>query len=129
MGYVWDFQADLSPSWPLRRGLRHLGADVPGAPGNQDTSIGALTSLFELAGSAGIVATSFDVTMHFVSFDDFWAAQTPNYSPIGKLIGALTHSDREQLVEDVRTQLQVGQDGRFHYSARANAIRSDVRSA
>ena len=24
-GYVWDFAADISPTWPFRHGLRELG--------------------------------------------------------------------------------------------------------
>ena len=29
--YVWDFAEELSPSAPLRRAMRRLGADVPGS--------------------------------------------------------------------------------------------------
>lgn len=34
-GYVWDFAADLSPTWPMRRGLRQLGASVAPTPGRK----------------------------------------------------------------------------------------------
>ena len=34
-GCVWDFAAELSPSWPLRLGMRRAGAVVPQVPGTK----------------------------------------------------------------------------------------------
>jgi ubiquinone/menaquinone biosynthesis C-methylase UbiE len=125
-GYVWDFAAELSPSWPLRRGMRQFGADVPELPGTRDSSIGALNSLFEQAGFERIVARTIEVTLPYSDFNDFWQAQTPSYSPTTRIIAAMTKSERVRLMEAVRTGLPVRTDGRIEYSARANAIKGRV---
>jgi SAM-dependent methyltransferase len=125
-GYVWDFAAELGPTWPLRRGLRQIGADIRQVPGTEDSSLGALNSLFEQAGFEKIATRSIDVTVRFPDFNDFWQAQT-SYSPITKMIGAMTKTERVRLIEAVRAGLLVCQDGRIEYSARANAIKARVR--
>ena len=125
-GYVWDFAADLSPSGPLRRGMRRLGVEVPEVPGIRDSSIGALTALFERAGLEGIAARTIEVTLPYSGFDDFWGAQTPGYIPTTKLIAAMTKGEREQLMDAVRAGLPAAPDGRIEYSTRANAIKARV---
>jgi ubiquinone/menaquinone biosynthesis C-methylase UbiE len=125
-GYVWDFAAELTPGSPLRLGLRRIGADVPQVPGSNETSLSALNLLFEQAELEKITTKSIDVTVRFPDFDDFWQAQTPSYSPITKMIGAMTKSDRVKLIESVRAGLPVCADGRIEYSARANAIKARV---
>jgi ubiquinone/menaquinone biosynthesis C-methylase UbiE len=122
--YVWDFAAELGPSWPLRRGICQTGAGVPEVPGAKDSSLSALGSLFEQAGLEDIATRSIDVTVPFSDFNDFWQAQTPSYSPTTKMIAAMTESDRARLVEAVRADLPLRQDGRIEYSARANAIKA-----
>ncbi|HXJ09694.1 MAG TPA: methyltransferase domain-containing protein, partial [Burkholderiales bacterium] len=49
-GYVWDFGKDLSPSGPLRRAMRSVGAEVPDIPGTAYSSEQALRSLLAEAG-------------------------------------------------------------------------------
>lgn len=125
-GSVWDFAAELSPSWPLRLGMRRIGADVPHVPGTRDSSLEALHSLFERAGFESIATTTVDVTVQFPDFDAFWQAQTPSYSPTSKIIAAMTSSDRTRLIEALRAGLPVRPDGGIVYSARANAIKVRV---
>lgn len=123
-GYVWDFGAELSPTWPLRAGMHQLGIDVPQVPGTADSSLEALDLLFRRTGYETIATKSFDVAVPYLNFDDFWQAQTPSYSPTTKIIAAMTTSDRERLMDAVRTALSVCPDGRIEYSARANAIKA-----
>jgi SAM-dependent methyltransferase len=120
-GYVWDFAADLSPTWPMRRGLRQLGASIAPTPGAENTGLTALSALFERAGLQGVVTNSVDVTMRFADFDDFWATHTPSFYPIAKMISKLGMSDRTRLIEAVRAEV-VRSDGTVEYSARANAV-------
>ena len=110
-GFVWDFEAERSPSWPLRLAMRQTGANVPPAPGARESGVGALTTLFEKAGFEGIATRSICVTVPFPDFDAFWQAQTPGYSPIGKTIAAMTTTDRARLVEALRAGLPVSPDG------------------
>ena len=123
-GFIWDFEAELSPSWPLRLAMRQIGADVPSVPGTNESSMGALTVLLEQAGFKGIIARAISVTVPFPNFDAFWQAQTPHYSPIGKIIAAMTDTDRVRLIEAMRAALPVWPDGSIQYAARANAIKA-----
>jgi SAM-dependent methyltransferase len=125
-GYVWDFAAERSPSWPMRMGMRKFGMDVPSIPGTRDSSLAALTSMFQQAGFKEIVTRSIEVTNSFPHFDVFWQAQTPSYSPATKMIAAMLDTDRRKLAETVRAGLPVCADGRIQYSARANAIKARV---
>ena len=88
--YVWDFSEELSPSGPFRLGMREVVADVPALPGTEDSSLGALRSLFERADLEEIATRTIDVTVWFPSFEDFWFAQTPSYSPMTRIIATLT---------------------------------------
>ncbi len=127
-GYVWDFAAERSPSWPFRRGMRQFGADVPELPGTKDSTLAALNSLFEGAGFEGIATKPIEVMLSYVDFDDFWQAQTPSYSATTKMIAAMTKSERVRLMETMRAALPVRPDGTIEYSARANAIKARVPS-
>jgi ubiquinone/menaquinone biosynthesis C-methylase UbiE len=122
-GYVWDFAEELSPSGPFRLGLREVVADMPALPGTQDSTLGALCSLFQRAGFEEIAARSFDVMVNFPDFEAFWVAQTPSYAPTTKIIAAMTKSERSKVMDAIRSRLQAQPDGRIEYSVRANAIR------
>ena len=41
-GYVWDFAADRSPSWPFNRALSGLGIEPPQLPGTPDSTLDGL---------------------------------------------------------------------------------------
>jgi SAM-dependent methyltransferase len=124
-GYVWDFAADLSPTRPLREGLRQLGAAIAPTPGTDDSSLTGLNALFTRAGLEDVATCSIDVTMRFAGFDDFWESQTPSFNPIVKMIAKLATSDRTRLIDAVRARV-VRPDGTVQYSARANAVRGQV---
>jgi hypothetical protein len=66
------------------------------------------------------------VTVSFPNFNDFWLAQTPSYSPMTKMIAAMTTSERAKLTEAVRAHVPVRGDGGIEYPARANAIKARV---
>ena len=125
-GYVWDFGRELSPSGPLRQAMRALGVEVPAIPGTEHSGLQALQSLFLSAGMHAVQSTTFDVTLSYSDFDDFWEAQTPGYSPTTKIIRAMTESERRRLKRAVRERLSLGPNGKIEYAARANAIRATV---
>jgi SAM-dependent methyltransferase len=125
-GYVWDFAAERSPSGPLRVGMRQFGIDVPELPGARDSSLDALDVLFRDAGFESVATRSIEVTLRYSSFDEFWQAQTPSYSPTTRIIAAMTTSECARLKETVREGLSVHGDGGIEYSARAHAIQARV---
>jgi ubiquinone/menaquinone biosynthesis C-methylase UbiE len=125
-GYVWDFAAERSPSGPLRLGMRQFGLDVPALPGTAHSSLAALEALFAEAGLRNVETRCIDVTQRYASFDDFWLAQTPGYSPTTAIIAAMTPGDRARLKDTVRAGLPAEADGGIAYSARAHAVRARV---
>ncbi len=125
-GYVWDFAAELTPNAPIRSGLSRIGAKAPLASGTDDSRLEALNSLFAMGGLQDISTRTIDVSMTFSDFNDFWRTQNVGYSPTGKVIAALSETDREKLIEAVRASLPADPDGSITYSARANAIKARV---
>lgn len=123
-GYVWDFGRELSPSGPFRQAMRAFGAEVPAIPGTAHTSLQALESLFLRAGMDSLESRAIDVTLAYSDFEDFWQAQTPDYSPTTKIINSMTESERRRLKRAVRQALSFGPNGKIEYAARANAIRA-----
>jgi SAM-dependent methyltransferase len=125
-GYVWDFGRELSPSGPFRLGMREVVPDLPPLPGTEDSSLDALNALFAAAGFAEIESRTIEVTVSFPHFEAFWLAQTPSYSPMTRMIAAMTAPERARLSDAVRARVSVGDDGRIEYLARANAIKARV---
>jgi ubiquinone/menaquinone biosynthesis C-methylase UbiE len=126
--YVWDFAEELSPSGPLRRAMRRLGADVPGIPGTEASRLEALRALFLDAGLEQIESRTIDVCLAYADFTDFWQAQTPDYQPTTKVIAAMKASERMRLMHAVQAALPAGPNGSIEYCARANAIKARVSS-
>ena len=126
-GYVWDFAAELSPTWPMRLGLRQLGAVVAPTPGTEITGLSGLHTLFEHAGLNEVVTSSIEVTTRFADFDDFWVAQTPSFNPIARQIAGL---EMEQLtrLKDVVRGMVARPDGIVEFSARANTVSGRVQA-
>jgi ubiquinone/menaquinone biosynthesis C-methylase UbiE len=123
-GYVWDFEAERSPSWPMRAAMRSMGEDAARAPGTDASNLQALVLLFGTAGFAAIETKCFEVTLSFASFEDFWQAQTPSYSPLTWKINAMSADELARFTEAVRSELSVQGNGTIQYAARANAIKS-----
>lgn len=119
---VWDFEAELSPSGPLRRAMRQIGIDVPPVPGMDSSGLAVLADLFQKGGLSDVTTTSIEVTVSFPGFDDFWLSQTPRYAHTTKLFADMSLRDRHVLMEHVRAELRPVPGG-VGYSARANAVR------
>jgi SAM-dependent methyltransferase len=126
--FVWDFEAQRSPSGPMRAGLRAAGFEAPAMPGTASSSIPALRQLFTRGGLAHVAATSFEVSVAFPDFDAFWQAQTPAYNPITQMLEAMDPDDRARCRAAVKAGLPKDAQGRPCYSARANAVRGRVRA-
>lgn len=124
--YVWDLAAHRNPNSLIRIELNRVGAKPAPVPGTEDSRLDALTSLFAGAKLTDISTKTIDVTMSFSDFDEYWQSQTPSFSPMGKIIAALSQTDREKLIESVRSRVPAGADGSITCSARANAIKARV---
>jgi ubiquinone/menaquinone biosynthesis C-methylase UbiE len=120
--YVWDFASELTPNSCLCAGLRQLAIEVPRLPGIEFPN---LINSFHRTAYRDITTQSFDVSVSFNSFEDFWKSQTPDFSPITKTIATLQPSDKAKLVEIVR-KLSLSENDRAEWSARVHGIRSHV---
>jgi ubiquinone/menaquinone biosynthesis C-methylase UbiE len=125
-GFVWNFEAERSPSWPLRVTMRTTGAALPEMPGTEASSLIALSRLFEQAGFQEISTTTIEVKLGYADFDEFWGAQTPSYSPTTRVIEAMSEGEREELMARVRASLPRRGDGRIEYEVAANAVKARV---
>jgi ubiquinone/menaquinone biosynthesis C-methylase UbiE len=125
-GYVWDFPAERSPSWPIRQGMRRIGLDPAPVPGTAASGLVPLVGAFRAAGFERVSTTVIDVGESYADFADFWDAQTPSFSPTTAIIAALAPADRARLVDAVRAIVPTRPDGRVAYSARANGIQALV---
>jgi ubiquinone/menaquinone biosynthesis C-methylase UbiE len=121
-GYIWDFQAELSPSGPFRLALREFVNRVPPLPGAEDSAPSRLRLLFQQAGFADIVTTSFEVTVEFPNFEAFWAAQMPRYVPTTRMVDAMDQRERDRLQAAIRSRVKPSAGGVIRYAARANAV-------
>jgi SAM-dependent methyltransferase len=121
--FVWDFAAERSPSGPMRAGLRAAGHEPPAIPGTAASRRRALQTLFTQAGLREVATTSFEVSVAFRDFDDFWEAQLPSYNPITGMLDALPAAERERCRAAVQTTVPRDREGRPCYAARANAVR------
>lgn len=124
--YVWDFAEELSPSGPLRKAMRRVGADVPAIPGTEASRLPALQALFKGARLNRPETRVIDVCLMYENFNDFWHAQTPAYAPTTRIIEAMKASDRMRLMRTVESSLPHGPGGTIEYCARANAIKASV---
>jgi SAM-dependent methyltransferase len=124
-GYVWDRTpaSELSPTAPMQRALGSIGADVPRIPG---ADMENLASSFAAAGFADIESRPIEVMQTYRDFEDYFASQTPPFSPAGKVVGALSEADRGRLRDALRSALPAAADGTLTYSARASAIKAKV---
>jgi ubiquinone/menaquinone biosynthesis C-methylase UbiE len=126
--FVWDFAAGRAPNSPIALALRRIGANPPAVPGADIANPEALTASFEHAGFREIDTRSFDVTVGYAQFEDFWRGQIPSFSPMAKIIAKLADTDRAKLKDSVRMQLPVDSEGKIVCSARANAIKARIAS-
>jgi SAM-dependent methyltransferase len=122
--FVWDFASERSPSWPLRRGMRAIGARLPDVPGTRDSKLESLQSLFSHAGLGDVMTLQFEVQLSYPNFEEFWMAQTPRYSPTTAAIAVLAEADRARLRASIMQLLGVEASEPLNYSATANAIRA-----
>jgi ubiquinone/menaquinone biosynthesis C-methylase UbiE len=124
--YVWDFAGGRGTAWPLARGMRQIGMEIPAVPGTMDSSLDALRSLFDRVRLEDIATTPIDITVTYSSFTDFWQSQVSPFTLNGKAIAALQEADHARLLEAVRAALPTDWEGRIAYPARANAIKARV---
>jgi len=121
-GYTWrrTAESDMAAYWPMMRGAEAVGgqalrsAVVP--EGTQDGMRASLAA----AGFSDIATTEIEVSQTYVSFDDYWEAQTRPSSPPGRTVAALDERQRAKMRDMLRGTMPAA-DGTVTYSSVAIA--------
>jgi hypothetical protein len=69
---------------------------------------------------------TFEISVAYSDFDDFWDSNTALAGPVGKAIEKLLPADRDRVRSHLRERLPQDGAGRIAYSARANAVKGIV---
>ena len=67
------------------------------------------------------------IPITYSDFDDFWESNTVTVGPAGQAIREMSPSAKEQLRAHLRERLPQDREGRISYTARANAVKGQVR--
>jgi ubiquinone/menaquinone biosynthesis C-methylase UbiE len=121
-GYTWrrTAESDMAAYWPMMRGAEAVGgqalrsAVVP--EGTQDGMRASLSA----AGFTAIETTEIEVSQTYVSFDDYWEAQTRPSSPPGRTVAALDQRQRAKMRDQMRETMPAA-NGTVTYSSVAIA--------
>lgn len=123
-GYTWrrTAETDMAAYWPMMRGAEAVGGQaLRSAVVPEGTQEGMRASL-AAAGFTDIETTEIEVSQTYVSFDDYWEAQTRPSSPPGRTVAALDERQRTKMREQLRESMPAA-DGTVTYSSVAVAGR------
>jgi len=128
---VWDFRGGLVYQrmfWDTAAGI-----DPAAAAARDRLFSGALalpdglTSLFALAGLAGVERTSITIRMDYANFEDYWQPLGGGQGPVGTYLAALTPDLRARIEQAVAVAYRSGApDGPRSLTATAWAVRGQV---
>ena len=125
-GYVWDFVADHEPKLavqPRAQRSRHRSAAAA-----RHARIDARRARGPVRGR-GLPRHRHPRDRRHLRVQrlrHLWRTQTPLMHPVGKLVAAMSETDRAALMDAVRAQVPAGPDGKIAYAARANAVKGRV---
>jgi SAM-dependent methyltransferase len=121
--YMWDLPSGGAPVTPIYAAFKSMGMQPPLPPRPQDSTQAVMRELWEGAGLRSVEIREFRIPVTYADFDDFWDSNTVPIGPQGKLIAAMTPTDRDKLRARLRDQLAPHSDGRIVYESFANAVK------
>jgi ubiquinone/menaquinone biosynthesis C-methylase UbiE len=123
--YVWDFAAGRATSWPLTRGMRQIGMELPKVPGSEASSIETLRSLFERAGFETVTTRPIRRLIEHSRVSKI--SGIPKSRPSPRMARPSRPYERPTAPNWLKQSGQIlldHPDGSVTYSTRANAVRS-----
>jgi SAM-dependent methyltransferase len=89
---------------------------------------GELAELFRTAGLVNVEEEPLDITLHFVSFEDYWSPFLEGQGPAGAYVAGLSERQRSSLRDRLKAQLlpRLDPGGGFTLRARVWAARAKV---
>lgn len=123
--YAWDILAGGFTQEPIWAEMRAMGLKPAHPPRADASRIDALRALWLDAGLEQVEARTIPVSRTFETFEDYWVTSLAGIT--GKMLAALTDAEVEGLKERVRHRLPVTSNGAVTWTAKANAIKGQVR--
>jgi SAM-dependent methyltransferase len=126
-GYTWERKGSEiigAPYGTMARALMEIGADLTLSPAIPEAMPDALRAAMQTAGYKDIEITTIEAEASYTNFEDYWAAQTPEFAPTGKTAAALSGAQRDKLHAVLRKTLPTATDGSIRYTARSTAFKA-----
>lgn len=120
--YMWDLPGGV-PMAPFHRELLALGHSAALPPSADAASLAALGSLWRDAGLTGVETRTFQMSVTFADFDDFWQSNSVAAGPVAAALRNLSGAETDELRQRLRDGLPTEKVGRITYGALANAVR------
>jgi ubiquinone/menaquinone biosynthesis C-methylase UbiE len=126
---IWDFEHGLPMLSLLRQAAGTLAPDeAPDRSGARHASRQDLEALWRETALHDIVTETFEISMAFASFDDYWQPVLGRSTPTSAFVATVDQRTRGALARLVRQKIGgLGPDGSFVLPARAFAVRGVVR--
>lgn len=124
--YAWDMHGGGFPWDPVQSELRALGQKIVYPPSIEASRIDAMRELWTNAGMIDVDTREITAQRTFADFGEFLSVglSTPS---IGPIVRAMPPKDVDTLKARLRERLPFDANGRITYSARANAVKGQLR--
>ena len=124
--YMWDPDGGIHLE-PLHAAMQSMSISYPNAPSRAASRLDSMRALWEQTGLKSIDTRVIQIPITYSDFDDFWESNTVSVGPAGQAIREMSPSAKEQLRAYLRERLPQDREGRISYTARANAVKGQVR--
>ena len=130
--YVWDYARQmqmLRHFWDAAIAVDATAKELDEGERFPLCQPSALEGLFQEAGLKKIEVRAIDVPTIFIDFDDYWSPFLGGQGPAPGYVMSLSNEQRTALEERLRIMLPVQSDRTIALTARAWAVRGEVKNA
>jgi len=125
-GYTWRRTASATdaPYGPMKRGFEAIGATFMSSPLVPEADLPGLAATIGACGLSNVELRTFDATLGYQDFADYWDTMAIPFTPTGRSMAALDDKGRAALRAHMQKALPVAADGAIRYSATAVAFKA-----
>jgi ubiquinone/menaquinone biosynthesis C-methylase UbiE len=109
--YMWDVSAGGLPVEPIRAAMRSMGEDEVNPPNHKASHENQMRAVWEQSGLIEIETCVIRIRVNYISFDEFWKANSTPVGPTGAVIAKLSPVKKEELKDLLRQRLRTTPDG------------------
>ncbi len=128
--YVWDYSGKmelLNRFWDTAVTLDPKASALHQAYCFPNSTVGALTGLFDAAGFVDIESAPIDIETRFRDFDDYWKPFLGGQGQAPTYLMSLNETDRQMLRDRLFESLPIQDDGSIRLEARALAVKGKLK--